>query len=179
MIDYIKTVLTGQFEASLCMLDKCIRECPPEHWESKIANGTFRQVAYHTLFYGDLYLSPGLEAFEPTEVQRRGGLRPAGVATCVGLPKDDTLAYLAACRQKAVATLAAETPDSLQAPAGFPWLSLSRGELHWYNIRHIQHHNGPAECIPAKGHRQLRRLVGRFGLAITAREDGRRPRRSR
>src|SRR5262245_30505957 len=96
MIDYFKTVLTDQFEASLCMLDKCIRECPPEHWESKIANGNFRQVAYHTLFYGDLYLCPSLEAFEPTEVHRRGGLRPAGVATCVGLTKDDTLAYLAA-----------------------------------------------------------------------------------
>jgi hypothetical protein len=55
MIDYFKTILRGHFEASLCMLDKCIRECPPEHWESKIANGTFRQVAYHTLFYSDLY----------------------------------------------------------------------------------------------------------------------------
>ena len=113
MIDYIKTVLTGQFEASLCMLDKCIRECPPEHWESKIANGTFRQVAYHTLFYGDLYLSPGLEAFEPTEVHRQGGLRPAGVATCVGLTKDDTLAYLAVCRRKAV-----QTPSTSLLPHG-------------------------------------------------------------
>src|SRR5215510_15471734 len=120
MIDYFKTVLTDQFEASLCMLDKCIRECPPEHWESKIANGNFRQVAYHTLFYSDLYLCPSLEAFEPTEIHRRGGLRPAGVATCVGLTKD-TLAYLAACRREAGETLAAETPDSLQVRAGFPW----------------------------------------------------------
>ena len=120
MIDYFKTVLTDQFEASLCMLDKCIRECPPEHWESKIANGNFRQVAYHTLFYGDLYLCPSLEAFEPTEVHRRGGLRPAGVATCVGLTMDDTLAYLAACRRKAVQTLAAETPDSSRSGQGSP-----------------------------------------------------------
>ena len=153
MIDYFKTILTGQFEASLCMLDKCIRECPPEHWESKIANGNFRQVAYHTLFYGDLYLCPSLEAFEPTEVYRRGCLRPAGVATCVGLTKDDTLAYLAACRRKAVQTLAAETPQSLQVGAGFPWLSLSRGELHWYNIRHIQHHTGQLSAY-------LRRATG-------------------
>ena len=124
------------------MLDKCIRECPPEHWESKIANGTFRQVAYHTLYYCDLYLSQSLEAFEPSAVHRRGGLRPAGVATCVGLTKDDTLEYLADCRRKAVERLAAETADSLLVPALFPWLSLSRGELHWYNIRHIQHHTG-------------------------------------
>ena len=120
---------------------------------NKIANATFRQVAYHTLFYSDLYLSPSLEALEPTEIQHRGGLHPAGVATCVGLTKDDTLAYLAACRRKAVQTLAAETPQSLQVGAGFPWLSLSRGELHWYNIRHIQHHTGQLSAY-------LRRATG-------------------
>src|SRR5262245_9158052 len=90
MIDYFKAILTRQFEASLCMLDKCIRECQPAHWESKIANGTVRQVAYHTLYYGYLYLYPSLEAFEPTEFHHRGGLRPAGVTTCIGLTKDET-----------------------------------------------------------------------------------------
>src|SRR5919108_4187638 len=102
MIDYLKTLLTGQFEASLCMLNSCVRECPQEHWENKIANATFRQVAYHTLFYADLYLSPSLEAFEATDLHRRGGLRPARAMDCVGLTKDDTLAYLAVCRRKAV-----------------------------------------------------------------------------
>src|SRR5262249_28339231 len=123
MVAYYKAILTRQFEASLCMLDKCIRECPPAHWESKIANGTVRQVAYHTLYYGYLYLYPSLEAFEPTEFHHRGGLRPAGVTTCIGLTKDETLAYLATCRRKAVETFASETPDSLQVPARFPWLS--------------------------------------------------------
>src|ERR687884_626066 len=59
MIEYVRTILTGQFEAALCMLNQCVRACPPEHWEGKIANNTFRQVAYHTLFYVELYLSPG------------------------------------------------------------------------------------------------------------------------
>ena len=31
MIDYVKTILIGQFEAALCMMDQCIRACPPEH----------------------------------------------------------------------------------------------------------------------------------------------------
>jgi hypothetical protein len=61
MLDYMKSVLTAQFEAALCMLDYCVRECPAEHWEGKIANRTFRWVAYHTLFWVDVYLSPGLE----------------------------------------------------------------------------------------------------------------------
>ena len=61
MLDYVKKILTGQFEAALCMMDHCLRACPQEHWEGKIANGTFRWVAYHTLFWVDLYLSPGDE----------------------------------------------------------------------------------------------------------------------
>jgi hypothetical protein len=45
MIDLVKKILAGQFEASLCMLDQCVQKCPPEHWEGKIASHTFRQVA--------------------------------------------------------------------------------------------------------------------------------------
>lgn len=40
------------------MMDHCIRACPEEHWEGRIANASFRWVAYHTLFWLDLYLSP-------------------------------------------------------------------------------------------------------------------------
>jgi uncharacterized damage-inducible protein DinB len=152
MIDYLKTVLTGQFEAALCMLNRCVRNCPPEHWDGKIANGTFRQVAYHTLFYVDLYLSPNEEAFELRELHRRGGDRRFGAAADGGLTKEETLAYLAICRQKAVETLASETLESLQGPSGFARLSFSRGELHLYNIRHVQHHTGQLSAY-------LRRVV--------------------
>jgi hypothetical protein len=39
--------------------------------------------------------------------------------------------------------MAAETEQSLRAACKFAWLarlSMSRAELHVYNIRHIQHH---------------------------------------
>jgi hypothetical protein len=35
------------------MLNQCVLPCPPEHWEGKIANGTFRTITYHALFYVD------------------------------------------------------------------------------------------------------------------------------
>ena len=142
MIDYLKTVLTRQYEASLCMLDGCVRRCPAEHWEGKIGNGTFRQVAYHTLFFTDLYLSRAKAALEQREVHRRGGTRRIGADPDGGLAKAETRAYLAVCRSKAVETLAAETLESLQGPSGFSKLRFSRGELHLYNIRHVQHHTG-------------------------------------
>jgi hypothetical protein len=54
MIDYVKQVLIGQFEAALCMLNQCIEACPEEHWDDKIGNATFRGVTYHMLFFLDL-----------------------------------------------------------------------------------------------------------------------------
>jgi hypothetical protein len=142
--EYLKSILTSQFEAALCMLDQCIRACPPEHWDGKIANGSFRWAVYHTLFWLDMYLSPGDEdAFALREFHHRGGdQRDDAAGFSPGLGKDETLAYVQICRQKLVAVLAAETAESLQGPSGFAYRPITRGELHIYNLRHIQHHTG-------------------------------------
>lgn len=152
MIEYVNTILTGQFEAALCMLYECVRKCPPEHWEGKIANDTFRQVAYHTLFFVDLYLSPDEKAFTLRDVHLRGGDERSSTASSLGLTKEETLSYLTMCRQKMLETLACETPESLQRPSGFSWLPFSRGELHLTNVRHVQHHTGQLSAY-------LRRIV--------------------
>ncbi len=144
MVEYIKTILTNQFEAALCMLDQCIGACPPELWEGKIANGTFRWVAYHTLFWLDLYLSPGDEdAFVLRDFHHFGGdEREDTLGPGPGLSKEETLAYVLICRQKLLEVLAAETAESLQGPSGFPHRPDTRGELYIYNLRHVQHHTG-------------------------------------
>ena len=154
MIDNVRQILTGQFEASLAMLNQCIEACPPEHWEGKIAQSTFRWVAYHTLFFCDLYLSPSSKAFEVRDLHRRGGDEREPVE-CAGLPKDDTLAYVPICRQKMLKSIAAETQESLAGPSGFSWYKVTRGELHLINIRHIQHHTGQLSAY-------LRRTDDRF-----------------
>ena len=141
MIDYVKQILTGQYEASLAMLNACIEACPDEHWDGKIANGTFRWVAYHTLFFLDLYLSPSNEAFELRELHERGGDERQPIA-CPGLSKTDMLAYVQICRQKIADALSAESLETLQGPSGFSWYKITRGELHLCNIRHVQHHTG-------------------------------------
>jgi hypothetical protein len=58
MLDYVQKILTGQFEASLGMLNDCIQNYPPRHWDGRIAKYPFWHVAYHTLCFVDLYLSP-------------------------------------------------------------------------------------------------------------------------
>src|SRR3989449_5757505 len=152
MIEHVKKILTGQFEAALCMMNKCVQMCPPEHWEGKIANDTFRQVAYHTLFYVDLYLSPNEQAFELRELHHRGGDERSSTAASTGLSRDETLAYLTVCRRKMLETLTSETAESLQRESGFSRLPFSRGELHFYNIRHVQHHTGQLSAY-------LRRII--------------------
>jgi len=152
MVEFVKTILTGQFEAALYMLNECIRKCPLEHWEGRIANSTFRQIAYHTLFFADLYLSSGEVTFALRSLHHRGGDERFSTAPSLGLAKDETLSYLAVCHQKALDTFASETPESLKRVSGFSWLPFSRGELHLYNLRHVQHHTGQMSAY-------LRRIV--------------------
>ena len=141
MSEYVKQILRGQFEAALSMLNECVRMCPPQHWEGRIANDTFRQIAYHTLFYVDYYLSPSEDAFTLRDLNHRGG-DERSPALSPGLSKEDTLAYAAICRQKAVEAIGAETGPSLEGPCGFSRRPISRGELYIYILRHVQHHTG-------------------------------------
>jgi hypothetical protein len=44
------------------------------------------------------------------------------------------------CRQKAIKVIAAETEASLKGPCRFARRTITRAELHVYNMRHVQHH---------------------------------------
>jgi hypothetical protein len=141
MSNHLAEIIVRQYEASLAMLEACVRACKPAHWEGLIAAASFRWAAYHTLFYTDYYLSPREGAFELRELHLRGG-DERGPEACPGLDQPDTLTYVAICREKAAATLAGETPAILEGPSGFERKRFSRAELHLYNIRHVQHHTG-------------------------------------
>jgi hypothetical protein len=161
MLDQIKQTLIGQYEAALAMLNQCIAACPTDRWDDKIGQGPLRWVAYHTLFFVDLYLTPNEEAFEMRELHERGG-DERGPDACIGLDKDDLLVYLQICRAKVLTSVAAETELSLAGPSGFSWYKTSRLEMHFINIRHIQHHTGQLSAflrrnIPeCQDHRTLR-----------------------
>lgn len=143
MIEYVRQILCAQFEASLGMLDDCIQHCPPAHWHQKIANMEFGYVPYHTLCYVDLYLSLSLAEFQLREFHNEhdeNRFRPK--ADCP-ITQELVSDYLQVCLQKMRETIAAETEASLNLRADFDWLEpFTRGELHLYSIRHIQHHTG-------------------------------------
>ncbi len=141
MLELYKQIVVSQFEAALAMLNQCIAACPPEHWEGRIANDSFRYIAYHTLFFADFYLSANEASFQLRDLHHRGG-DERGEAASPGLSKEETLAYVPIVRQKLLESLAAETEQSLAGPCGISWRKTSRAELHLYNLRHVQHHVG-------------------------------------
>jgi hypothetical protein len=147
MLDTFKTLIARQYEAALSMLKACIDHCPDSVWDSRGANYKFCQLVFHTLIFTDLYLDSDKESFFRQPFHQRnqrffGDYEEFEDRAPVQLyDKASILAYLEHCRNKASEVLAGETTDTVSAPAGTR-RSLSRAELHVYNIRHIQHHAG-------------------------------------
>lgn len=151
MLDVYKQITLGQFEAALAMLKQCVERCPGELWENKVAELTVRQIAYHTLFFVDFYLTASEDAFEMRDLHYVGGdEREPG--NNPGLDREMTLDFLAICHEKLRTTITSETEETLRGPSGFSWCKFTRAEMHLYNLRHVQHHAGQLSS-------HLRRLV--------------------
>lgn len=133
------------------MMDDCIQRCPEEHWDGLVAKYPFWMVAYHTLCFVDLYLSPGQDAFQlRPEFHPRGWEEFEGEFPSRRFSKGEILRYLQVCLEKARTTFAAETEESLTGPTGHERRNFSRHELHVYSLRHIQHHTGQLSAFVRK-----------------------------
>jgi hypothetical protein len=148
MIDVFKSALVGQFGAALSTLREAVVQCPEHHWATRVGDYPFWQVAYHTLFCADMYLSRDEASFQPRSYHRENyqflGHLPwpphEPVVTDVPIARADILDYIEHCRRKADDMVEAETAESLAGPPGFWWYKIPRGEFHLNNVRHIQHH---------------------------------------
>lgn len=144
MLDTFKQLIVAQYEAALSMYKACIDRCPDAVWNSRIANYTFSQVAFHTLFWTDFYLSQSEDSFRRQSFHLNnerffGDYEEFEDRAPVRLYERAPIrAYMEQCRSKASEVLAEETADTLSAE--YPRRGFSRAELHVYNIRHIQHH---------------------------------------
>ena len=142
MIESTRKALIRQYEASLAMLRDCLEKCPAEHWEGPIAKYPFWCVAYHTLCYADLYLSPRKEAWTPRAIHPRGYQELLDEYPSRRFEKEELLEYADFCHVKVFESIGAETEATLAGESGFHWYKVPRLEMHFINIRHIQHHTG-------------------------------------
>jgi uncharacterized damage-inducible protein DinB len=143
----MKTIIWKQFGASIDMLENAIRACPETLWSDRSQRPEFWYVAFHTLFYLDLYLSESDAGFAPPapftldEMDERG-LLPERVYT-----KQELQDYLEHGREKCRRTISSMTEEKGNRRCGFEWLDLSVAEVLLYNIRHVQHHAGQLNLI--------------------------------
>jgi uncharacterized damage-inducible protein DinB len=143
MVELIKSMLRGQYEATLCMLHDCIARCPEGHWEGKVAHYPFWNVAYHALIFADLYLHAGKEHFAFSHMHPQGWKEFDEEYPSRRFGQGELVEYAEAVRRKAVRMIGQETEASLAGPSGYGGRRPpTRVEMHVYNIRHIQHHTG-------------------------------------
>lgn len=146
MLEAYKELIGRQYEAALCMLGACIERCPEDRWHEPVANLTFCQAAFHTLFFTDVYLDRDLESVRAQPFHDAHASEFADYEELAGrvqrllYERPFVREYLRHCREKAGRTLAVADEESLAARAAFEWLDLSHAELHVYNIRHVHHH---------------------------------------
>lgn len=142
-----KTTIWQQFGAAIDMLKNAIVACPEELWSDRAKQPEFWYLAYHTLFWLDLYLSESPDEFTPHHPFSLSELDPEGALPGRIYAKDELRTYLSSCRNKCRATIEALTAERSKQRFVFGNVDLSVEELMLYNMRHVQHHAAQLNLI--------------------------------
>lgn len=137
----LKTSLWQQFGAAIDTLDDTIQLCPDRLWSAALWDdaedacyGHFWFVAYHAVFWLDLFLTGSSEGFTPPAPFVRGKLPDQPYS------KADVLTYLKQCRQKAKDAINGLTDEKAYKVCVFEWMQPTYLELQLYSMRHVQEH---------------------------------------
>lgn len=147
MDDAWNSMLWSQFGAAIVMLENAIDACPDALWGDRSRQPEFWYLAYHTLFFLDLYSHGTLDGFAPPAPFTLDEIDPAGILPPRVYTKDELRAYLRHGREQCRAAIHALTDEGARRICTFPWLRLSRGELLLDNLRHVQHHAAQLNLI--------------------------------
>lgn len=142
-----KTILWRQFGAAIDALDQAVVACPADLWNDRSQQPEFWYVAYHALFWLDLYLTGAVEEFVPPAPFGLEELDPAGMLPPRPYTKDELRSYLTDCRQTAQATIEALSDVQAARICRVPWGEVSFLELLLYTMRHVQEHAAQLSLI--------------------------------
>ncbi len=138
----LQAILKSQYHASLAMLLEAIDNCPESLWTSQAWVNQYWQVAYHALFYTDMYLQPEESAFTPWKHHRpdhhRLGLHADSAITPYS--SGEIAAYGRRC--DAMVDTAVDRLDLTALTSGFSWYQMPKLEHQMLNLRHLHHHTG-------------------------------------
>lgn len=124
------------------MLRQCVERCPDEVWTSGTHPRTFWRIAYHAVFYAQLYLPQNEAAFEPWEKARE---HAAGLwenpPVLEAYSQAEILEYIDLVSSQVDETV--KTLDLDSKDSGFHWYpNFDKLSHEIMNIRHIQGHVG-------------------------------------
>lgn len=144
----LKRSVWQQFGAAIDMLNDAISACPDSLWTTAVYHddddpryGQFWFVAYHTLFWLDLFLTGSSEGFTPPAPFIRGALPPEPYA------KNDVSGYLQQCRRKCQAVITELTDEKAYQVCTFEWMEPTYLELQLYSMRHVQEHGAQLNLV--------------------------------
>jgi len=129
--------------SSSASLRSAIEACPDDLWVDRSDGSPFWHIAYHALFFTDLYLSEDEKTFQamdghedkahvlPGDYQEYGG----AVATPeTAFTKDKLLEYADHCLRKCDETFEKLTDERALERCGFWWYELNVGEFLLNNL---------------------------------------------
>ena len=146
-----QTLIGRQFAAAIQMLRAAIEACPPELWDDRTQGTPFWHIAYHALYYVDLYLSPDEKSFATQPFHETyAHFLPGDYGDHAGVvatpshafSKTQLLGYADHCLEKCDDVFASLTDERVLERCGFWWYELNVGEFLLNNMRHAQHHAG-------------------------------------
>jgi uncharacterized damage-inducible protein DinB len=165
-LDFWRSAIRQQFHAAIDMLANAIEACPESVWPGE-GRGAFWYLAFHVLFFLDLYLSPEDEAqFQPPPPFGRGELDDEVVLPERVYRKEELVGYLNHCRKKLDAVMAEMTEAWVAHPCPFEYRAMSNGELLLYNMRHVQHHAAQLNMLLRQATDSAPRWVSKGGRKI-------------
>jgi hypothetical protein len=150
------SMIERQMEAAIQMVRSAIEHCPDSLWDDRDEGTPFWQLAYHALFYADLYLSEDQKEFRAADFHRdKAQLLPGdygehgGQVTTPESPfgKQQLLSYADHCLGKCAAAFEKMTDARALERCGFWWYRLNVGEFLLNNLRHTQHHAGQLALV--------------------------------
>lgn len=160
-----RDVIEPQFAAALEMLENAMRACPEALWSDRSRTPEFWYVAYHTLFWLDLYLFGSFEDFAPPPPFGLEEMDPAGVMPPRAYNRDELLSYLEHDRGRLRAAMLALTDERASAHCGIERFPFNGAELHLYTLRHVQHHAAQLNLLLRQATDSAPRWVRRGTLA--------------
>jgi hypothetical protein len=138
-----------QNAAAIDTLENAINTCPDDLWQGRLWHDSeweqfflpeFWYIAYHTLFWIDLYLSGSEEGFAPPPPFTLVELNEEGPLPEKPYTKEELLSYLDHCRKKCRTTILETGDEAAMRVCSFAWGEVSFYELLLYTMRHVQEH---------------------------------------